>query len=308
MLAPEFTNPSAAQAVPLLYRGLAIYALAAILIWRRENRDALLRKRFISFLALNLLTAAVAYFGGFSLELFITILLVGCVLEVFRMVAPQAGWVKYWAILMAVANVPLAASLSAHVANGLSDPFYLLPILSSGLSALVLLVLAPRHFGRNLFATVVGAVYCSWLASHMILVRRLDCGFGALVFLVAAVTLCDTLAYTVGRLFGKHKMCPILSPGKTWEGFFGGCLGTLGAAFVFGGAMAPLSRGAIAALTVAIMIAAPLGDLVISALKRKYGAKDTGNILPGHGGLLDRFDSLILAAPIYYYLLLFLRK
>lgn len=118
----------------------------------------------------------------------------------------------------------------------------------------------------------------------------------------------DTAAYIVGRQWGRHKMAPSISPGKSWEGWAGGALGTLLVAyFVLGSAWegsvlsAPLWLG----LGVMVSVFGPMGDLMESALKRKAGAKDSGDVLPGHGGILDRFDSHALAAPLAALLLQF---
>ncbi len=114
----------------------------------------------------------------------------------------------------------------------------------------------------------------------------------------------DTFAFAFGKALGKVKLCPSISPGKTREGALGGFIGTIVIAlivsFVFGFA---LIHGLAMGIIIAIM--APLGDLVESILKRNCGIKDSGNIIPGHGGVLDRFDSLLLAAPAVYLYLLF---
>ncbi|MCI1822082.1 MAG: phosphatidate cytidylyltransferase [Megasphaera sp.] len=114
----------------------------------------------------------------------------------------------------------------------------------------------------------------------------------------------DTFAFAVGKLKGKKKLCPAVSPSKTVEGFFGGILGTIITAVVFSLIFKfSLLHGLVIGIIIAIM--APLGDLIESILKRVCDVKDSGNIIPGHGGILDRFDSLLFAAPaVYVYVLL----
>lgn len=109
----------------------------------------------------------------------------------------------------------------------------------------------------------------------------------------------DTFAYITGRFFGKHKMAPKISPKKTWEGFAGGVILTLVLSF-FVEQYNPNLRGNWMIIGFLISIFAPLGDLVESQLKRIFGVKDSGNIIPGHGGVLDRLDSFIICAPIVY--------
>ena len=118
-------------------------------------------------------------------------------------------------------------------------------------------------------------------------------------FLFVLIWSSDTFAYFIGKFFGKHKMAPNISPKKTWEGFAGGVVLTLVAGF-FVEQYFPELRGNWIAVGFLVSIFAPLGDLVESQLKRTFGAKDSGNIIPGHGGILDRLDSFIICVPVVY--------
>ena len=109
----------------------------------------------------------------------------------------------------------------------------------------------------------------------------------------------DSFAYFSGRLFGKHKMAPKISPKKTWEGFAGGVILTLILGF-FIEQYFPELRGNWMIIGFLVAVFAPLGDLVESQLKRTFGVKDSGNIIPGHGGVLDRLDSFIICVPVIY--------
>ncbi len=109
----------------------------------------------------------------------------------------------------------------------------------------------------------------------------------------------DSFAYFSGRMFGKHKMAPTISPKKTWEGFAGGVILTLILGF-FIEKYYPGLRGNWMVIGLLVSIFAPVGDLVESQLKRTFGVKDSGNIIPGHGGILDRLDSFIICAPVVY--------
>lgn len=109
----------------------------------------------------------------------------------------------------------------------------------------------------------------------------------------------DTFAYLTGKFFGKHKMAPKISPKKTWEGFAGGVILTLILGF-FIEKYFPDLRGNWMIVGLLVSIFAPLGDLVESQLKRSFAVKDSGNIIPGHGGILDRLDSFIICAPVIY--------
>ena len=154
-------------------------------------------------------------------------------------------------------------------------------------------------------ATVLGVCYVVLLGGHLIALRT---GFSEslaahlLSFFFLVLMGSDTGAYYTGRAFGQHKMAPKISPGKTWEGAAGGFLASLLAACLSHFTFFPqLSLVAALPLAAAMNVLGVLGDLTESALKRGAGAKDAANILPGHGGLLDRLDSLLFNAPLIYY-------
>jgi phosphatidate cytidylyltransferase len=123
-------------------------------------------------------------------------------------------------------------------------------------------------------------------------------------FLFVLIWSSDTFAYICGRLFGKHKMAPKISPKKTWEGLIGGVICTVVLGY-FVEMYHPNLRGNWMVVGFLVSIFAPFGDLVESQLKRSFGVKDSGNIIPGHGGILDRLDSFIICVPaIYLYFIL----
>lgn len=126
-----------------------------------------------------------------------------------------------------------------------------------------------------------------------------------LLYVLILVWGADSGAYMFGRLFGKHKLAPKVSPGKTWEGFFGGLLTSALIAWLFG-LWAPLNvaPGVLLTCSVIAALASVLGDLTESMFKREAGIKDSGHLIPGHGGILDRIDSLTAAVPVFACLLL----
>ena len=150
--------------------------------------------------------------------------------------------------------------------------------------------------------TLLGFLYVGLGIGHMMLLRHLPHGAGLLLTVVFGTWAGDTMAYFVGNFFGATPMAPKLSPKKTWEGFVGGALGTI-LLVVFLGFYNSL--GAARSLLVGIVIAVigPLGDLFESLLKRDVGVKDAGRFMPGHGGVLDRFDALLFSGVAVYYVL-----
>jgi len=154
--------------------------------------------------------------------------------------------------------------------------------------------------------TVFGAVYVGYLLSHFVLLRSLDSGTELALATIISVWANDSFAYLVGSTMGKHKMAPRISPNKSWEGFAAGTLFTI-LVWIGLGMVADtgLSLAALTLTGVCVSVAAVVGDLAESRFKREAGVKDSGTLLPGHGGFLDRFDSLILVSVVAYYLVIF---
>jgi phosphatidate cytidylyltransferase len=154
-------------------------------------------------------------------------------------------------------------------------------------------------------ATILGVLYVVFLGGHLVAVRtgfppELSADLLSFFFLVLMSS--DIGAYYVGRAIGKHKLAPNVSPGKTWEGAIGGLVAALSAAAIAHFWFFPeLPLKWALPLALLMLVLGILGDLTESALKRGAGAKDAANILPGHGGILDRLDSLLFNAPLLYY-------
>ncbi len=157
------------------------------------------------------------------------------------------------------------------------------------------------------FVSVMGmSVFLAlWIA--ILTVISFENGRFLLLFGILIVVLSDVGGYVVGKLFGSNKLAPQISPGKTWEGLAGSCLFSLGLLFFLGQTNQVFFNAAIAGnqaviiffLMMPIVIVSVIGDLFISVIKRFSGVKDTGHILPGHGGMLDRIDGLMLAIPVF---------
>ncbi|HLO01883.1 MAG TPA: phosphatidate cytidylyltransferase [Symbiobacteriaceae bacterium] len=179
------------------------------------------------------------------------------------------------------------------------------------LSLLWLLKGFPERTWLEATATVGGVVYTGFLLSHLLLLRNLgggsgwDLGLGWVALAFFCTWSADSFAYFAGRAFGRRKLAPKISPGKSVEGFFGGLVG----AVIVGALWAPVidqTRLLGAGVGLAVALIAPVGDLAESALKRYAGVKDSGKLLPGHGGVLDRFDSSLFVLPVVYYVVILL--
>jgi len=153
-------------------------------------------------------------------------------------------------------------------------------------------------FGRAAFA-IAGLIYCAFLPGFLLLMRR-----DMILVLLGILWIGDAAAYYGGRTFGRHLLAPSVSPHKTIEGAFAGLLGSIIAGVLMGVWIANQPSGVLLIASIGTAVAGQAGDLVESALKRSAGVKDSAELLPGHGGLLDRLDGLIFAAPVYYWFFL----
>jgi phosphatidate cytidylyltransferase len=189
---------------------------------------------------------------------------------------------------------------------------FLLTIIVLVIATLISAMLRGAPFDKMIASsgvTILGVLYVALLGTHLVLVRtgfepRLSAHLLSFFFLVLMGS--DTGAYYTGRAIGKHKLAPSISPGKTWEGAFGGVAAALAmAVLAHYWFFRELPLKWMLPLAFIMSIVGILGDLVESALKRSASAKDAANILPGHGGLLDRLDSLLFNAPLIYYFAVF---
>jgi phosphatidate cytidylyltransferase len=217
-----------------------------------------------------------------------------------------------WTVLLIVIRNPAISTwLSPHF-----DTALLLPaIITSGM-AVSLILLLTRKQKTEAFTdwswTLAEILYIGWFLGYFVALRGLGSGVSESgrnwIFLAIFTSFgSDSAAYFIGKAFGKHKLAPSISPAKTWEGAIGGLLGAMAASLLFL-INTPLKVSnylnwwqlIIVALLVSIF--GQLGDLVESLFKRNTGAKDSGNIFPGHGGMLDRIDSLVFAVIVVYYI------
>ncbi len=161
---------------------------------------------------------------------------------------------------------------------------------------------ARPSFTGAMATTMLGVVWVGGGLATLLLVRAGDRGRLALLTVVLAVWADDTAAYFVGRLVGRHRMAPTLSPKKSWEGFVAGTLAAVAVAFfaLYSDRHTYLSIWEAVVLGAVVAVAAALGDLFESAVKRDVAVKDSGRLLGGHGGFLDRLDSLLFAGPAAY--------
>jgi len=187
----------------------------------------------------------------------------------------------------------------------------LIPILLTSAVILPLIYLLFRQRKEEAFAgwawTIAGIFYLGWLLSYLVALRGLDDGRNWVFFALLTTFGSDTIAFFVGRALGRHRLAPQISPSKTWEGAIGGVFGAIIVSLLFTLPTAlsvPLNYGQAIILGLLVSILGQLGDLVESLFKRNMGVKDSGKLLPGHGGALDRIDSIVFAGVVVYYYVL----
>lgn len=258
------------------------------------------KTRFLSGAVLTLLTIGILYLGGYVTGVAVMLLSLGGVFELMRVYKQEKSAM---AVLAYVMTIVYYCFLFFHLER------YLLPLMI----LYVLLVLAiyvityPKYTDKDAMVTILAFFYVTLLLSFLYQVRILKYG-GALVVMVYICSwINDTFAYCVGVKFGKHKMSPKLSPKKSVEGLLGGIFGSA----LVGGLYGIFFNAKVYELTNAPLIFAVagavgagfavIGDLTASAIKRNNDIKDYGKLIPGHGGIMDRFDSIIFTAPIVYY-------
>jgi phosphatidate cytidylyltransferase len=217
--------------------------------------------------------------------------------------SPLTYFGMLWVVLFIVSHYLDKISYPGHI-----DVRFLLLTIAIMLPLIILLW---RRGKENAFAdwawTVAGILYIGWLLSYYVELRSLVDGRGWVFLAMLSTFASDASAYFTGRALGRNKLAPYISPKKTWEGAIGGVLGAIVASVI----LVILFRlpllwwGAIIA-GILISVFGQLGDLVKSLFKRNMAVKDSGKVLPGHGGLLDRMDSLAFAGVLVYYFVIFL--
>jgi phosphatidate cytidylyltransferase len=294
---------------PLFLRTAGLLVLAFLILtggalvrqWRRrrhpEERALLVPVGTAAVVTILLLLAL--FGGGVALLVLTGVLTVAALIEYTRVVALERdyrlvliGWslgclvVAAFALRIAVLLAPL----------GLFLVLTLIPILSRNVEG------AHRQIGVSLF----GYLYIGLPLAYLVFIRAAE-PWGLQLLLVTCVSawLADSCAYIVGSKLGGPKLAPTVSPGKTWSGAIGGVAGAIAGILVMRGLL-PLQWTAaqLAPLALAAAVTAVWGDLIESVVKRDFMVKDAGTILPGFGGVLDRFDSMLVSIPAAYYLVL----
>ncbi len=262
-------------------------------------------KRIVSALVILPPLVLFLWYAPPVLFLILVLTLIGLSLHEYFHLLPQVR-------LSLCTSVTFLAALALASAAYLGGWPWLSMALFLNLVALTLSVMVLPTREAHIFPTLVysifGVLFIGWNLSHLILLRLLPAGRWYILFLCVVIWVGDSVAMYVGKSLGRYKMAPTISPGKTWEGAVGGVLGSVLTAVVSAGFWLPhVVFWHCIILGLCISLAAQLSDLGESMLKRYAGVKDSSGLIPGHGGILDRVDSVLFAAPTLVYALYVLR-
>jgi len=261
-----------------------------------------MKQRVITVLwVLPLLLAVVCFAPVWAVALLVAVVALLGAMEFYRMAAhPGEQPLTFFGFLF----------ILFFIANAYFDNEYTAPLLAAAV-VFPLIWLLFRHRRKTTFIdwawTLAGTLYMGWMLSHYVALRGLEQGEGWVLLALLSTFACDAAAFFVGRARGRHLLAPTISPGKTWEGAIGGFIAAAAAALVLYiildrlGLSLPLGYAWAILLGCLIGFFAQLGDLAESLLKRSAGVKDSGGLLPGHGGILDSIYSLIFTVVIVYY-------
>lgn len=273
-----------------------------------NNNDLSLRKRLVVIDIMLPVTLLFAFLGGWFFFAFVAAVLLVSGWELWRIFKRGGFGPSLPVILISIAALTFVRQLWGLENNDLIVAAILLVAMAVHIIAQQM---GAKTSAVDFMITVGVSLYLGWLGSYAISLRNLADGLYWVLLVFPAVSLADAGGYIFGRLFGKARIADKVSPKKTWAGYFGGIL--LGVAGTYGiGALIHTIIPAISAIDglvigLVISILTPFGDFGESMLKRQFNVKDTSNILPGHGGILDRIDSSLWAAAIGYALILLLK-
>ena len=269
----------------------------------------MLKQRIITAAVGVPLVILAVWFGNPGFAILIAVVAVAGTFEFYHVVSSSGKGhpLTYFGLLWALALI--LSPLSLHYRN--VDVLPIVMTFALMFSLIWLLCRSPREEAFHNWAwTVAGVLYVGWMLSYWLNLRILEDGASWVYLALFTTFASDTGSFFVGRAWGKRKLVPVISPGKTWEGALGGLLSAVVAAVAISRIPILFSHTLLECWWVILLgclisLFAQLGDLVESLFKRNMGMKEAGKVLPGHGGVLDRFDSLIFTGVVVYYYVVF---
>jgi phosphatidate cytidylyltransferase len=278
-------------------------AILGFLDWGLKKELGVIWKTYRSWLVMASIGLMFVFAGRIPVIVGVTLLSIFGFNEFARSSGLYRDWWMTGAVYAGIVTVGVASWIPHPRGGGCYGFFMIVPVFAIAL-ILLIPILRNRARGelRKMSLSIVGFIYIGWMFGHLGFLANATNAYGFLCYVIFATALSDVSAFTFGRLFGRHPLRSEISPNKTWEG----ALGALGVSMVlpwllrfsfpFFGATQLILTGLI------VGVGGMLGDLSVSLIKRDIGTKDMGAAIPGHGGILDRIDSLIYVAPLFMHM------
>ena len=283
--------------IGVLFVAFAMYLLLISVVKRqdREQRGSLLRNYFAWFIILPVLL--IPLLAGPTAWVWLVLVLSLICLREFG--CATGLWRDRYFMWVAVGCI-------AGIFYPVIARWYLLFVVMPIYTTLILLTVPLardtfEHMIQRTCLSVLAVLYFGWFLAHLAYLIHIDNGIGHVLFVLLLTELNDICAFSIGKVFGKHKLSPRVSPNKTVEGSLGALLGVIGFAFAFRYLIPEYSAFLLVLIAALISMTGTFGDLAISFIKRDLGIKAMGRVIPGHGGVLDRLDSLIFVAPVFFH-------
>jgi phosphatidate cytidylyltransferase len=285
----------------LVLAGLTI----AILKWGLKRNAEHAWHAFRGWLIMIPLVIGAILLGRTATILFFGIVAIVGFTEFARATGLYRDWLITGWVYLGIAGITIVTLISppGETLIGWYGMFMALPVYVVA-GVLLMPILRDKTKGQlQLIALgIVGFIYIGWMFGHLAFLANGRNAAGAILFLLFSVPLCDVAAFTFGKMFGRHKMRPNISPNKTWEGSFGAFLVGMALPWIFRFSLEGFGARELILAGLIVGVGSQLGDLSISVIKRDIGIKDMGALIEGHGGVLDRIDSLIYVAPLFFHM------
>jgi phosphatidate cytidylyltransferase len=287
--------------------GLLVFAGVVLAIFRYVFRKNVTHawNAYRGWLVIIPLVFTALFFGRVATIVFFTILAIGGFTEFARATGLYRDWWMTGVVLLGIIAVGVVSILNDPETDvhGWYGMLMALPVYV--VSAILMIpILRDRAKGQlqPIALAILGFIYIGWMFGHLAFLANARNAYGYLLFLLFAVPLCDVSAFTFGRLFGGRKFRPNISPNKTWAGAIGAFLVSMAFPWLVRFSFPEFTTRDLILAGLIVGIGSQLGDLSISVIKRDIGIKDMGALLEGHGGILDRTDSLIYVAPLFFHM------
>lgn len=271
------------------------------------------KTRALSAVVLVIILVGVLLAGGYVLFGFTALIALKAYFEMTR--ATKVRGEKEKACLVEYVGALGVVAYYLVVLLAETETFIMLAITATIISTLFVYVFSfPKYDAKQILASVFSFIYAPIMLSYLYKTRCLESGIYIVWMIFIVSWICDTCAYLVGMTIGKHKLAPVLSPKKSIEGALGGVAGSAIVGLIYAYILVRLGVSDSNVMWIYPVIAivgsmiSQVGDLAASGIKRNFGIKDYGALIPGHGGIMDRFDSVIFTSPMIYYLALLLIK